>query len=150
VTKPVLVGESNPYGDDPEMALFPLPRGCSGWRLCHTVLGMTKRDYLDRFERANLVFGNWSPSSAKFRAALLRAPKMVLLGSKVSMAFGLEYIPMGRATLGLTPLCQALMIPHPSGRCRAWNDPEVILQVRQAVAGFLPNLSPLFGQDYGN
>jgi hypothetical protein len=30
--KPLLVGESNPYGGDPAFALYPSPPGCAGLR----------------------------------------------------------------------------------------------------------------------
>ena len=36
--KVVLVGEQNPYGPDPEFALYPAPEGSSGHRLCCQIL----------------------------------------------------------------------------------------------------------------
>jgi hypothetical protein len=55
LSKPLLVGEVNPYGGDPYYALYPAPDGCSGHRLCYLILGMRREDYLESFERINLV-----------------------------------------------------------------------------------------------
>lgn len=46
-SKPLLVGESNPYRSDPHFALYPAPDGCSGHRLCRLILKMGRRDYLE-------------------------------------------------------------------------------------------------------
>lgn len=143
-TKPILVGESNPYGADPHYALFPLPEGCSGHRLCHKVLGMSRRTYLESFDRVNLCVGEWCGEEARTKAVQLlsdpRREKFLLLGSKVSVAFGLRYLP-------LLSFGARLILPHPSGACRLWDEPGTFEHARRAVALFLPSLAHLLGTD---
>ncbi len=87
--KPLIVGESNPYGADPQFALYPAPDGCSGHRLCCLILGMHRAAYMESFERVNLCAGKWSAPAARNMARELvssrmilgrPAPKFVLLG----------------------------------------------------------------------
>lgn len=118
--KPLLVGEANPYGGDPYFALYPHPEGCSGHRLCCLILGMRRADYLREFERVNLCWRDWDAREARQRAIELSKvirPR-ILLGAKVARAFGL--VPFKPFTLedgGRT-----LVLPHPSGLSRSWND----------------------------
>lgn len=129
--KPVLVGECNPYGNDDEYALFPLPVGCAGWRLCHKILALPRRTYLKRFERTNLVQGTrWSMPAARERAQELQRrvdASLVLFGSKVAQAFGYAFAPLSR------PTDRVLILPHPSGRCRMWSTPGLTEAARFAV-----------------
>lgn len=121
-----LVGEHNPYGSDPSMALYPLPENAAGDRLCRKVLGMTHYEYLQKFERRNLLQtrdGRWSAPLAREAAQkVLReangAP-LVLLGARVAAAFGLPSLPFIVRRQLPSPI---LVLPHPSGRCRVWND----------------------------
>lgn len=62
--KPLLVGEQNPYGADPKFALYPYPENSAGGRLCFKVFGLTRHEYLARFDRVNLCSGKWSMSRA--------------------------------------------------------------------------------------
>lgn len=39
-TKPILVGETNPYGGNPDYALYPDPPGSGGERLYAGVVGV--------------------------------------------------------------------------------------------------------------
>lgn len=142
MTDPLIVGESNPYGNEDYLSLYPVPSNSAGGRLCRIILGMTPRQYLDSFERANLVVGDkWSAAAARERAQQLsreRPPtRIVLLGAKVCEAFGqqlgdFEWVvnaPTGHSFLRL---------PHPSGRCRVWNDPSALPRARGALRLFLP------------
>jgi hypothetical protein len=125
--KPLLVGELNPYGADSYFALYPAPPGCAGDRLCRLVLQMEPDEYLARFERVNLCSGRWSAPAARRRADELtchvnhRYSALVLLGAKVADAFGLAFSPFNAVPSGRG--CLAVMLPHPSGRCRLWREP---------------------------
>ena len=139
--KPLLVGESNPYGGDPHFALYPAPDGCSGHRLCCLILGMRRADYLRVFSRCNLCDRcTWSMKLARHRAVDLAASheRIVLLGSKVSAAFGLPFIPFSRSSNLLT-------LPHPSGLCRLWDLDGAVGRARSAVAKFAPEIAHLVG-----
>jgi hypothetical protein len=141
-----LVGERNPYGADPFFALYPLPRNAAGGRLCR-VLGMTADRYLEAFERRNLMphdAGRWSAPAARAAAdALLEAHPtghaLVLLGARVSAAFGVDYasntfaprfMQVGDRVLRGR---RVLVLPHPSGRSRAWNHPDAAALARGAL-----------------
>ena len=132
--KPLLVGELNPYGSDPRYALFPYPKNSSGDRLCRQVLGLTRVQYLRRFERANLCTAKWDLKSARECASLLlefhRGP-VVLLGAKVAKAFGVGYLPFAIAPAAGDR--KVLVLPHPSGLCRAWNEGGSFEKARRAV-----------------
>jgi hypothetical protein len=118
--KPLLVGESNPYGSDPEFALWPMPRASAGGRLCEKIMRLPRHEYIERFDRANLCAGPWRVREARARASeILREDRgvLVLFGANVARAFDLEFAPF--TTWGGEPL--VVLLPHPSARCRIWN-----------------------------
>lgn len=121
--KPLLIGESNPYGSNPEYALYPLPERAAGGRLVK-ILGLSAREYLRWFDRRNLCRGPWSLTVARVEAdQILRIggyERIVLLGAKVSKAFGVDYLPF---TSAWKQRSQLLILPHPSGLNRKWNEP---------------------------
>lgn len=130
---PVLVGELNPYGSDPEMALYPLPRNASGNRL-RLILDLTDLEYLD-YRRVNLCTGKWGIRAARAAAAEVLEHEdvcfAVLLGAKVCSAFGVPYEPFTVRPSGRGyPL---VVLPHPSGLNRAWNEPGAVEQARLAI-----------------
>ena len=137
-----LVGETNPYGGTDQFALYPAPDGCSGHRLCCLIFGMKRKDYLETFKRANLVQGVWSIPPARQRANELmqQGGKFVLCGSKVAAAFGLKFKPFDTYNRGVI-----LMLPHPSGLSRAWNQPDSITKARDAMIAFAPEIASLIG-----
>ena len=138
--KPLLVGELNPYGADPRAALWPAPVNSSGWRLCTKILGMTPRTYLRNFDRMNLCAGTWSKVTAKTAALDIMAHRegpLVLLGAKVCDAFGVAYQPFSVQLNLLDPRNEILVLPHPSGRCFAWNDPEANLRAQKVIQKLL-------------
>lgn len=138
--KPLLVGEVNPYNVDPQWALWPSPVNSSGWRLCKKILGMSKQSYIRSFERVNLCLGFWSIKNAKEQARLLQKEfdgPMVLLGSKVCEAFGVAYQPFAVQTSFLGADREILILPHPSGKCFAWNDPSAAERARSLVQQML-------------
>ncbi len=135
--KPLLVGESNPYSIDQRHALLPWPAGAAGDRL-RMILGLTDRQYLRAFDRANLVLGQrWSmPAAAREGAAYLmrqrptRAP-MILLGRRVAAAFGVADYPQ------FTICGRFYLLPHPSGRCRDWSRRGAIAKARAFLSPLL-------------
>lgn len=133
-SKPLLVGESNPYGSDPKFALYPEPRGASGDRLCRMIMGLSDGTYMARFDRVNLCVGRWSMPEARKRASeLLEGPHevFVLLGAKVRAAFLGAQATIGIAKLnGKTLIC----LHHPSGLCRAWGVPGAVEEARALLA----------------
>jgi len=140
-----LVGEANLYGSDPHFALYPSPEGSSGHRLCVAILGMRRKDYLEAFDRCNLLgqVRSWDAFMAMFAACRVTGDRLVLLGSKVTKAFGLLYDPFRTHCFGDGR--RALVLPHPSGLCRAWNSPDSVLRAREKVAELAPEVAHLIG-----
>ena len=145
--RPLLIGESNPYGADPEFALFPRPQGCAGERLCRMVFGLHEETYFAAFDRVNLLEGGaWLARRARL-AARERCDRFplgqvaVLCGVKVATAFraadpALALIP---ATAMISPGRHqangwtAIVLPHPSGLCRRWHEPGIIARCREVL-----------------
>jgi len=135
--KPLLVGELNPYGSDPRYALYPMPERSAGGRLCK-ILGLTMREYLSRFDRTNLCTGEWKLQAAREAAwnlsvAVKESRPIILLGVKVCTAFTLEYAPFTK----VTDNDEFYILPHPSGKCRTWNNPSSVGRARELLAEFL-------------
>jgi hypothetical protein len=143
MNKILLVGELNPYGADPAYALYPLPERASGARL-QDILGLSLTDYLKGHDRTNLCTGEYDPAKARERAAEIIAERrefseqnpghlrgLVLCGAKVAAAFGLPYEP-GKLHFPEQPKVVILILPHPSGRNRAWNDLTLSGRMRDA------------------
>ena len=144
--KILLVGESNPYGADPEYALYPLPEHASGGRL-QRILGLTMGEYLRRHDRENLCVGPWSTPAARLAANAILNERidergiakdgygLVLCGRKVTDAFrhpdGLEVEMFECLLFRGVP---AAILPHPSARNRIWNDPTNIEKARACYA----------------
>jgi hypothetical protein len=145
--KVTLVGEANPYGGDPYYALYPHPEGCSGWRLCCLVLGMRRVDYLAAFDRVNLCPRDWDGRQARSAAdaLTLEGKRLVLCGAKVCRAFSVPYVPFCAAR-GFPTQSGALVLPHPSGLCRKWNEAGSYQRAREAVEAFAPELAHLLGR----
>lgn len=151
--KPLLVGEDNPYSTDPRYALYPLPVNSAGWRLCHRVIGVTTHQYLRHFDRVNLCAGKWSTPEAKATASKIcnesvaTGRVVVLLGTKVTRAaFNINPEPFRihkyyQHCDGLVSLsCHVVVLPHPSGLSRVWNEPGAFERARKTLreAGVLP------------
>jgi hypothetical protein len=134
--KPLLVGEANPYGADPYFALYPLPEQASGGRLAR-ILGLSESQYLRFFDRRNLCPTKWSAPVARAQAEAIRESirlgertAVVLLGAKVSRAFGLDYAPF-------TASRHLYVLPHPSGLNRIWNEAGSVERARELLAPVL-------------
>ena len=129
----LLVGESNPYGADPRLALYPSPPGCAGARLCGILL-MTGREYLQTFDRTNLLEGSrwsapWARESANALSVGNRRRYRVLLGARVAAAHGVPFAPYTFRG----PCGHWLILPHPSGRSRLWCEPGAAERARRLV-----------------
>lgn len=141
--QPLLVGEVNPYGSDPAMALYPLPAHAAGGRLA-AILNMSLSTYLRAFRRVNLCTGTWDEKIASAHARCILAgltsdPRpLVLLGRKVARAFGLDAPPFHAAPLPIASTPMVILLPHPSGRCRAWNLEGSFERARALIYPLLP------------
>lgn len=140
--KLVLVGEANPYGEDPRYALYDEPKKASGYRLRTLVLGLQRRTYF-QFERVNLCTGLWTLKKARAKAGdlMLNHPEadFLLLGRKVASAFHLGKMPaftvVGRSTGG-----KFILLPHPSGLCREWDREGAFEQARELLRLHRPDV----------
>lgn len=141
IRRPILIGEDNPQHSDPRYALYPLPARCAGGRLARILGAPSSGAYLQMFERYNLCTGKWNAKEARRRAAGLLMlywpnPK-ILLGLKVAEAFDMPYEPFAQTWYSTREgVCKGrgpdLVLPHPSGRCRAWNVPGTREKARKA------------------
>lgn len=141
--KTVILGMNNPYSSRPELALYPHPENSAGARLCAMFLqaarigngiNMKKSDYLTGFDRRNLVDDpTWDAARASRAAEELRrnlkGRRVVICGTAVLGALKLrrhEWLAWSERSgdLFMDPFDYCL-IPHPSGRCREYNDPSV-------------------------
>lgn len=147
--RPWLVGESNPYlrPEDPphHFDLWPEPKNATGDRLCRLVLGMEKTAYLRNFVRRDLLAQTtWSVPKARAAAERVlaesgRAP-LVLLGAKVSAAFGLLYAPFTRTEHKMDAgMRTVVIIPHPSGLSRGWFEPDAYRRARDLILPLIPS-----------
>lgn len=135
--KTILLGMNNPLSVDPRYALWPDPPNCAGWRLwkmLHDHTGATPKEYREGFERLNLVqFRTWDPAAARSAAEefvrMHQGRRVVVLGSSVRTALRLPPV-LVEPVLSRGVVWRQL--PHPSGRCRWYNDPK-----HRAVAGML-------------
>jgi hypothetical protein len=130
--KPLLVGEDNPYSADPRYALYFEPPQSAGGRLQRLIIGCSGKEYIRDFDRVNLCPAKWSMAVARESAMRLRRereqhdvnravkPVVILLGQKVANAFNYDYrFPYSPMLAGDV---YYIMLPHPSGRSRVWND----------------------------
>lgn len=132
--RPVLVGEDNPYGADPRHALYPHPEQSAGGRLCFKVLGLTRQEYMSRFDRVNLCSSNWNMAEAKSTARIISAKyeTIVLLGKKVAAAFEFRRLPKPFYVIDIERPYY-VFLPHPSGLCRTWHEPGAFERARAVL-----------------
>jgi hypothetical protein len=148
----LLVGEDNPQSSADEHALFPYPPNCAGERLCNRIFALPwTSEYLSMW-RVNLCNPGWSDRVAGRRAWELLdqdAPwtKLVLLGRKVAGIFQpiannreLEPFSISRIDTGHRTFTVA-SLPHPSGRCREWNDHKNYERARGVMRALAPDIT---------
>jgi len=140
--RPWLIGEMNPYGADPKFALYPLPENASGGRLAK-ILGLNRTWYMRAWERRiNLCVGKWSMKAARLaakdvqRESLDSGATLVLLGAKVTQAFGFDFEPFTKLASPVGPR-EFVILPHPSGLSRLWNEPGAVQRARDLVLPLL-------------
>lgn len=147
----LFVGEANPYGSDPEFALYCSPPESAGGRLQRLVCGLKPETYL-ALARINLCAGDWNKKQARERAIQVltdeNTPKVVvMLGRKVQEAFGygikdigagmaeqFEYYKNGDLTM--------VLFPHPSGLNRLWQKegPRLFATCRAILSMVCPSV----------
>lgn len=126
------------------LPMFPHPAASAGGRL-HAMSGMPAEAYLGRLRRANLCRGAYSVPEARDRARTLYfehrsvhapRPRLVLCGRRVARAF-LEALGERDDPEWFRPGAWAgvdyVVVPHPSGRCREYNDPANRARAGEAV-----------------
>ena len=160
----LLIGEVNPLTEANQFALYPDPPNCAGWRLCRQIFQCPEDQYLAMW-RANLCGGWWNKDYARRRALeLIKGPPrivellptpppepivapwsvVVMLGRKVSDAVlraqsryvRFDPFEVKSASDTLTFVC----LPHPSGRCREWNDPRAAEKARVIMRAIAPEM----------
>lgn len=138
--RPLLLAMNNPQSPRPEHALYPHPEGCAGhrlWTMLHEAgvragIAISKLDYLTRFDRRNLVSASvWSAADARRAAGgVLDAAggrTLAVLGAATLKALQLPRRPWGVLSYSASSarpndLFTYVLLPHPSGRCREYND----------------------------
>ena len=143
----LLLGEDNPYGSDPEFALYCYPPRCSGYNL-RRIFGLPEDTYL-ALHRKNLCDEAWSTRHARQRALELLTPHadwkvLVLLGRKVTETFekvvldGAPFVPFSTRTC--CPGMTLVSLPHPSGRNAARWTPKARDRARQILREVAPEV----------
>lgn len=129
--RPVILGMNNPLSLKPEHALFPYPPGCTGHRILEMlrtrVPDVSRSQYLGAFDRRNLLTAReWCAGDAKLAAvAFLQTMRdtgrvVLVLGEGPRHALGIpKLLVHPQEYWGVT----WRQLPHPSGRCRWYNDP---------------------------
>lgn len=123
--------------------MFPYPKGSAGHRLWEiTDYGLG--NYVHGLERVNLIpeyRSKWSDKDANINAMSLvrcHAPSAIFTcGARVAAAFGYEgTLPYRDASKVFE--CDMIYLPHPSGRCRTWNEPGIKEWVRKQFDEYKP------------
>jgi hypothetical protein len=127
----LLIGEAPGRGDGPALG----PGGSTGRRLTEL---FGRDDYLSVVRAVNLFDPRperWSRRDARRRAVWLlmnrEEERFVLFGRQVARAFNADEVPLFTWARAFKPLA---VLPHPSGRCQAWNDPETVAKARTFLA----------------
>jgi hypothetical protein len=144
----LLIGENNPYGSEPEFALYCYPPGCAGYRL-RRIFGLPQHQYL-ALHRKNLCDGDWSKEAAKKRAFEILSPHapwrvIVLLGRKVTEVFesvaldDAKFVPF--STRVCCPGMTLVSLPHPSGaNAGSWSGDKPRARAREIMREVAPEL----------
>lgn len=130
----VFVGEApGPKDTTSRTPLWSIRKGSAGSRL-RAMTGLDRSAWTRRVPKFNLVpyrITKWPREFAEQQAqnlssSLLRDCDLVLCGRKVARAFGVPskhpWLVWTRSAWGP----RVVVIPHPSGLCREYNDPEFV------------------------
>jgi hypothetical protein len=157
VPKALVVGEAPGHNTDGNIPLYPHFKGCAAERLIGYA-GVSYKDWCTTTYRVNLCKEKWSSREARTTAGYIRmwcstltnhskdalglahidpnGFKVLLLGSRVRDAMGVDDgTPFG--TDRLTGEIEVRWIPHPSGRCRYYNDSNNQKKAGRAVRWLL-------------
>ena len=143
IAEPVLVGETTPYSQNPFYALYNRPSNSAGGRLQRLVLGLPPWNYLE-IKRRNLCTGRWGMARARNAAATLQqlfpfpGHKLVLLGANVCAAFNLVFTPF--STAEREDWEYYVILPHPSGLNRLWNEPGAFTRAQIFMKQEFPHI----------
>lgn len=120
---------------DPRWALHFYPANGAGGRL-QRLLGVSRLEYLQRFDRRNLLGfwpgpgggGDYFPVRTAREVAetlrpALRGRQVLVVGLTTAKALGVP-APVEPLVQGSFDGIRYGVIPHTSGRCRFWNDPS--------------------------
>jgi hypothetical protein len=125
--RPVLVGMCNPHRPEPRYALYPVIKGCSGyrvWKMLNERTGAYRIDYIRKFHRVNLCPQVWDRRAAEVKAEEIMTwaagRTAVLFGEDVRRAF--KFPKLLLQPVVFDGVC-TIQLPHPSGRCLWYNDP---------------------------
>lgn len=143
--KPLLIGQAPGPNTDPELPLFPVPSTSAGGRLAD-IMGLTRGEYLNTFERTNVLreFPGKYKRDDKFplpqaRLAataikpLLANRDVIIVGRNVATVFDLsgdfhvwqEWQVRRRCAVSKDAgICRVAIVPHPSGRNHWYNSKE--------------------------
>jgi hypothetical protein len=131
----VIVGETNPYGIEPEFAMYPLPENSAGGRMQRLVLGIPRSDYI-KIPRYNLCEGKWSIKTARKKALVILnnhpSCRFILCGKKVCDGFSLDFTPY-KTLDDFSRNGDFAIIPHPSGLNRMWGEPDAFMRARDVI-----------------
>lgn len=143
----LVVGEANPRPGFHDCALWPWPTTGAGGRLA-AHLGMRAIDFYHAFTLRNLYNDGapvrWCVGDSRLRAmdvlCVNLEPVVVLLGNRVAAAFECAHLPLFRSvdvTLFGNMRRRVIRLPHPSGRCRAWNDSGAAARARRVLGRYV-------------
>ena len=104
----VIIGMNNPYGQRPDMALYPAPERCAGWNLWRMLADagarrgyeIHRKHYIDAFDRRNVLSApQWSRAEAR-RAAedllpTLAGRRVIVLGAETADVLRLPRTEVG-------------------------------------------------------
>jgi hypothetical protein len=87
----------------------------------------------------NLCRGRWNLAEARdtMHRLMRERNRIILLGSRVRYAFAMEDQPYFTSLTEGQPPTSFYVLPHPSGRCRIWNDPQAAGKARTLLREFL-------------
>lgn len=124
--KTLILGIDNPHSSDPSDALRAERPGSTGRRL-QELTGMSVEGYYEAFDRANAV------DLRVRRDAVLGGRTVVVLGKQAWRVLGLSEAPFFTERRSDVLDSTFVLIPHPSGLCRLYNEQAV----RDRVASLL-------------
>jgi hypothetical protein len=143
--KPVLIGLNNPHSADPARALGTVPHLASGYRLWQMLaisalaadppFAITSDQYENGFDRYNLLDEKFydpslfTPKRRQETLLKLQDKVVVMCGTNVPRTLGLKWngfdLKPNPVITNTREGFTYYVIPHPSGLCREYNDPDM-------------------------